>query len=75
MITLSMLVTYANNYIVDCGDPDSPANGDVSYTTTTEGSVADYSCDEGYDLNGVTQRICQSNNTWSGDVPTCESKQ
>jgi len=75
MVTLSIFVTYANNYLVDCGDLDSPANGDVSYTTTTEGSVADYSCDEGYDLVGVTQRICQSNNTWSGDVPTCESKQ
>ena len=59
---------------MNCGDPDSPANGDVSFTTTTEGSIADYSCDEGYDLNGLTQRICQSNNSWSESVPTCEGK-
>jgi len=59
---------------VNCGDPDSPANGDVSFTTTTEGSIADYSCDEGYDLNGVTQWRCQGNNSWSESVPTCESK-
>ena len=59
---------------MDCGNPEIPANGDVRFTNTTEGSVTDYSCDEGYDLNGVTQRVCQRNSTWSESVPTCESK-
>ena len=46
----------------------------VSFGSTVEGSVANYTCDEGYILDGVTQRICGENNQWSGDVPLCQSK-
>ena len=60
--------------LVDCGDPGQPANGNVSFVTTREGGMANYTCNEGYNLTGITQRICQSNGSWSGDVPTCQSK-
>ena len=59
--------------LVDCGDPGQPANGDVNFVTTREEGVANYTCNEGYNLTGVTQRICQSNGSWSGDVPICQS--
>lgn len=41
---------------------------------TTFNSVATYSCDSGFTLNGATMRICQQNETWSADAPTCESE-
>ena len=46
----------------------------VIFGRTVEGSVANYTCDEGYILNGVTQRICDEDTQWSEDVPLCQSK-
>ena len=41
-------------------------------TNTTFGSTATYQCNEGFNLIGHMQRICQSNGEWSGNEPTCE---
>ena len=44
------------------------------YTGTTPGSRACFVCDEGseYELNTTTtERVCQSNGTWSGSLITC----
>ena len=60
-------------YIADCGMPEIPSNGMVSYNSTVEGSMANYTCDEGYILDGVVQRICEENGRWSGDVQ-CQRK-
>ena len=58
---------------VDCGNPDpAPANGSVSYTSTTYGSAATYDCNAGYGLVGNATTTCQSNGTWSNAAPTCE---
>ena len=59
---------------IDCGTLSPPTNGSVSYSnSTTEGSVATYSCDSGYTLTGDdTERTCQADGTWSGSEPTCE---
>ena len=68
------LATYKNEIsLVDCGDPGRPANGNVSFVTTREEGVANYTCNEGYILIGVTQRTCQTNGSWSEDVPACQS--
>ena len=40
----------------------------------TVGSTADYSCDEGFMLEGEAQRVCQKSREWSGVAPTCERK-
>ena len=37
------------------------------------GSVANYSCDQGFVLCGAKSRTCQSNETWSGSPPECLS--
>ena len=57
--------------IVDCGDLDAPENGDVVYDETLEGSVANYSCNFGYRLDGDDQRVCQGDSMWSGEMPSC----
>ena len=69
---------------VDCGAPDTPSNGDVSYTLTTEGSTVVYSCDDGFVLCGNENRTCLSipisgflsgfTGFWSGLVPDCISE-
>jgi hypothetical protein len=55
----------------DCGAPGMPANGSVSAPMTTFQSVAMYMCGSGYTLSGSTTRTCQSDQSWSGTVPTC----
>ena len=52
-------------------------NGDVNITRAvdtgvTNGSIAAYTCNMGYQLIGEDQtRTCMSNGTWSGEEPTC----
>lgn len=38
------------------------------------GSVANYSCHDGYFIVGDTQLVCDSNGNWTGQVPTCHCK-
>ena len=59
---------------VDCEKPDTPSNGGVSYTITTEGSTIVYSCDPGFVLCGDENRTCLSTGMWSGSVPDCISE-
>ena len=58
----------------DCGSLLDPTNGQVSFTATTEGSEANYTCDTGYDHVGDSIRTCQSDEQWSGSEPNCDRK-
>lgn len=49
----------------------APANGGVTPTMGTTGTVATYSCNAGYALTGTAIQTCQSAGTWSGTAPTC----
>ena len=60
--------------VVDCLNLTSPSNGQVSVSTTTFGSVATYTCEDGYMLMGFPMRECLSNGSWSQQEPVCESK-
>jgi hypothetical protein len=49
----------------------APANGSVTPTMGTTGTVATYSCNGGYALNGNATTTCQADGMWSGTAPTC----
>ena len=49
-------------------------NGTVDSNGTYVNSVATFMCDEGFDLVGDRQRVCQLNGTWSNMVPVCNRK-
>lgn len=58
----------------DCEDLLDPENGRVDTSGgTTEGSVATYTCNEGYNLKGESSRTCTTSG-WSGKEPSCESE-
>ena len=58
----------------DCDPLDDPANGTVVLTGTSMGDTATYSCNNGYELEGNRQRMCQMNRQWSGSEPSCRCK-
>ncbi|XP_033098555.1 CUB and sushi domain-containing protein 3-like [Anneissia japonica] len=56
----------------DCGNLDNIENGMTSYTGTTFGMNTTYTCNIGYNINGVMIRTCEATGLWSGSPPTCE---
>ena len=59
---------------VNCGPPESPAQGATNYTSTEYGAEAKYSCNAGYVLSGASVAVCNLDGTWSQLPPTCSSK-
>ena len=59
---------------MDCGDLLAPINGSVTLNGTVEGSIANYTCNEGFSLDGPVVRMCGSNGMWSGSTPQCEGE-
>ena len=60
-----------------CDPLDDPVNGQVMLTTRTQGSVASYSCETGYNLTGSSSRVCQMATDgleWSDSDPVCLSE-
>lgn len=55
-----------------CQILSNPKNGRVEHGGTDIDSVATYSCQSGYVLDGLSQRRCASDGTWSGTDPTCK---
>ncbi len=54
-----------------CEDLSSPVNGMIMLMGRTPGSIAMYSCDMGFRLNGEMTRTCQTDGNWSNEEPTC----
>ena len=54
-----------------CRALPNPPNGRVMWTGLTDGSVAIYTCNNGYQEIGERLRTCLSNLMWSGEEPTC----
>ncbi|XP_047126957.1 sushi, von Willebrand factor type A, EGF and pentraxin domain-containing protein 1 isoform X1 [Hydra vulgaris] len=60
--------------IVDCGHPTGNQimkNGEIHMSKTTYLAHALFYCQPGYLIVGSTERICQANGNWSGNVPVC----
>ncbi len=66
--------------VITCSDLPSLANGIINYggagstDSRPVNTVATYTCDTGYTLNGGSTRTCGSDGVWSGLAPTCQRK-
>ena len=60
--------------VIMCPQLIRPDNGQVIITTLTVGSVATYTCNNGYTLNGTNTRRCEQNGQWTLQPPTCSRK-
>ncbi|XP_067355851.1 CUB and sushi domain-containing protein 3 isoform X6 [Channa argus] len=58
-----------------CGDPGIPSHGSREQTDFRIRSKVYFSCSEGYDLIGSSERMCFPNGTWSGTQPFCKPVQ
>uniref|UniRef100_A0A671WNK1 CUB and Sushi multiple domains 3 n=1 Tax=Sparus aurata TaxID=8175 RepID=A0A671WNK1_SPAAU len=58
-----------------CGDPGIPSHGSREQTDFRIRSKVHFSCSEGYDLIGSSERMCFPNGTWSGTQPFCKAVQ
>ncbi|XP_064386228.1 complement receptor type 1-like isoform X2 [Halichondria panicea] len=69
-------MTLCANLVVSltCMSLPPPTNGGISYSNMTlgENTVATYTCDTGYTLNGGSTRTCESDGMWSGLAPVCQ---
>ena len=55
-----------------CGQLPELVNGDLSLSDdVNEGSVATYTCDEGFILTGSITRTCTTNGGWTLIAPVC----
>ena len=70
MLTLST----SHNLALECPVLLQPSMGIVSVTSRTVGSVAMYSCNEGYQLNGSREIVCGEDESWSDEPPLCSCK-
>lgn len=55
-----------------CPILSSPSNGEVIVISSLMGGVARYFCGNGFNLIGNPSRVCQADETWSENTPTCE---
>ena len=67
--------------VIDCGNLTDPEDGQVTFTPgvvatieTGLGAIANYTCNDGYDLVGDVLRTCQATEQWAGAEPTCMRK-
>ena len=74
MIFCVKIIAQYFSIAVSCGNLSNPVDGEVSADGNTFGSQANYSCSEGYVLNGNSTRMCQSDGQWSGSEPLCDGQ-
>lgn len=60
--------------VISCGWLDHPTNGRKNGTNYLLGSIISFICNQGYELTGAKERICQVTGTWSGDTPSCVAR-
>lgn len=57
--------------MISCGWLGPPTNGRKDGTNYLLGSAIHITCNQGYELAGTKERICQATGAWSGDSPSC----
>ncbi|XP_071821516.1 protein lev-9-like isoform X3 [Apostichopus japonicus] len=58
---------------VQCRALDTPVNGSKYGSGNGYNDRVAFTCDQGFSLHGESVLTCQSNGTWSADVPVCTS--
>ena len=56
---------------VNCGNPGVPENGQAHGDVYTYNSVINYTCNEGYLINGSHSIVCLPSGHWNGSRSTC----
>ena len=57
---------------MQCDIPDAPQNGMVEFSGLRVGSMARYSCERQYELQGMAQRRCiYPEGRWNFEAPKC----
>lgn len=74
---LMLVVSTAPSAVAEgmqCGRPGRPVNGTISTSGRFyfPGERVAYKCLEGFVLFGPEERTCQTNGTWSEEVPLCD---
>ncbi|CAH8517522.1 unnamed protein product [Schistosoma intercalatum] len=59
---------------ITCTEPQAILNGNSVISSLKVNGTHISKCDEGYELHGSQQRICQTNGKWSGSEPYCKKK-
>ena len=62
---------HSNFSFTDCPALVAPANGALSTTDATTGSLVSVSCIAGFSLYGDSTLVCQINGTWTASVGVC----
>ena len=57
-----------------CNEPTPPENGNMEGNEFWEGKSVTYKCNEGYELQGPTARVCNEMGEWAGEEPSCKLK-
>lgn len=55
-----------------CRNPGIPEHGHLFGDTYSVGSEVRFSCEEGFQLTGVTKLTCMESGEWSHPIPYCE---
>ncbi|CAH1794008.1 unnamed protein product [Owenia fusiformis] len=50
--------------LVNCKEPPTMEHGSRNYTSTRVESLADYTCDDGFQIPNITSLQCSSNDSW-----------
>lgn len=73
-VSILYLLLSAGDTTGSCGDPGIPSHGSREQTDFKIRSKVYFSCSEGFDLIGSSERMCFPNGTWSGTQPFCKRR-
>ncbi|XP_052858266.1 sushi, von Willebrand factor type A, EGF and pentraxin domain-containing protein 1-like isoform X3 [Drosophila gunungcola] len=72
-LALTLALAQAQNIDAGCSFPGSPAHSSVVFSNAnlTQGTVASYSCERGFELLGPARRVCDKGQWVPEGIPFC----
>ncbi|XP_022832640.1 CUB and sushi domain-containing protein 3 isoform X1 [Spodoptera litura] len=74
VLYICVILSLIQGLSATCHFPGAPAHSRVTFSdeTLTEGTIASYECERGFELLGPTRRACGANGKWAPDgIPFC----